>query len=129
LTQIEAAFKCLKSDLGIRPIYHQREHRVEAHILIAFLAYCLTVTLKYQLQVHAFWTDAAIGAGKAGGDSNARCGVSYYRWPLLGRSMPRYTEPKSRQKILLHQLKVMLPQQPPPRIRVSSPSTPTPIRM
>ena len=40
LTQIEAAFKCLKSDLGIRPIHHQLEHRVDAHILVAFLAYC-----------------------------------------------------------------------------------------
>ena len=48
LTQIEAAFKCLKSDLGIRPIHHQLEHRVEAHILVAFLAYCLTVTLKHR---------------------------------------------------------------------------------
>src|SRR5258708_7958588 len=53
LTQIEAAFKCLKSDLGIRPIYHQLEHRVDAHILVAFLAYCLTVTLKHRLQPHA----------------------------------------------------------------------------
>jgi hypothetical protein len=46
LTQIEAAFRTMKSELGIRPIYHQLEHRVEAHILVAFLAYCLTVTLK-----------------------------------------------------------------------------------
>ena len=53
LVQIEAAFKCLKSELGIRPIYHQLEHRVEAHILIAFLAYCLTVTLKHRLRTHA----------------------------------------------------------------------------
>jgi len=53
LTQIEAAFKCLKSELGIRPIYHQLEHRVEAHILVAFLAYCLSVTLKHRLQAHA----------------------------------------------------------------------------
>ena len=53
LVQVEAAFKCLKSDLGIRPIYHQLEHRVEAHILIAFLAYCLTATLKHRLQAHA----------------------------------------------------------------------------
>src|SRR5260370_22601282 len=53
LTQIEAAFKCLKSDLGIRPIYHQLERRVDAHILVAFLAYCLTVTLKHRLQPHA----------------------------------------------------------------------------
>jgi len=47
LTQIEAAFKCLKNDLGIRPIHHQLEHRVDAHILVAFLAYCLTVTLRH----------------------------------------------------------------------------------
>ena len=53
LTQIEAAFKCLKSDLGIRPIYHQLEHRVEAHIMVAFLAYCLSVTLKHRLQAYA----------------------------------------------------------------------------
>src|SRR6202165_4355520 len=53
LTQIEAAFKCLKSDLGIRPIYHQLEHRVEAHILVAFLAYCLSVTLKHRLRALA----------------------------------------------------------------------------
>ena len=51
--RLEAAFKCLKSDLGIRPIHHQLEHRVDAHILVAFLAYCLTVTLKYRLQAHA----------------------------------------------------------------------------
>ena len=43
LVQIEAPFKCPKTDLGIRPIHHQLEHRVDAHILVAFLAYCLTV--------------------------------------------------------------------------------------
>jgi transposase len=43
----------LKNELGIRPIYHQLEHRVDAHILIAFLAYCLQVTLKNRLQIHA----------------------------------------------------------------------------
>ena len=53
LTQIEAAFKCLKSDLGIRPIHHQLEHRVDAHILVAFLAYCLTVTLRHRLRMQA----------------------------------------------------------------------------
>jgi transposase len=52
LTQIEAAFKCLKSELGIRPIYHQGEQRVEAHILIAFLACSLWVTLKQRLPAH-----------------------------------------------------------------------------
>lgn len=53
LTQIEAAFKCLNSDLGIRPTHHQLEHRVDAHIWIAFLAYCLIVTLKHRLGAHA----------------------------------------------------------------------------
>ena len=53
LTQIEAAFRSLKSELGIRPIYHRLEHRVDAHILVAFLAYCLQVTLKNRLQIHA----------------------------------------------------------------------------
>src|ERR1022692_1585608 len=53
LTQIESVFRSLKSELGIRPIYHQLEHRVDAHILIAFLAYCLQVTLKHREMVHA----------------------------------------------------------------------------
>src|SRR6202049_2140606 len=53
LTQIEAAFKCLKSEVGIGPFYHQLEHRVDAHILVAFLAYCLMVTMKHRLQLHA----------------------------------------------------------------------------
>ena len=53
LTQIEAAFKTMKSELGLRPIYHQLGHRVEAHILVAFLAYCLLVTLKNRLQALA----------------------------------------------------------------------------
>ena len=53
LTQIESVFRSLKSDLGIRPIYHQLEHRADAHILIAFLAYCLQITLKHRLLPHA----------------------------------------------------------------------------
>jgi transposase len=46
LTQIEAAFKSLQGELGIRPIFHQLQSRVEAHILVAFLGYCLLVPLK-----------------------------------------------------------------------------------
>ena len=53
LTQIESVFRSLKSELGIRPIYHQLEHRADAHILIAFLAYCLQITLKQRLLLHA----------------------------------------------------------------------------
>ncbi len=53
LVEIEGAFRCLKSDLAVRPVYHQLEHRVEAHIFVAFLGYCLTVTLKNMLCPHA----------------------------------------------------------------------------
>jgi transposase len=127
LTQIEAAFKCLKSDLGIRPIYHQLEHRVEAHILIAFLAYCLTVTLKYQLQVHAPGLTPRAVLEKL-----AAIQMLDVEFPTTdGRClvMPRYTEPELEQAILLHQLKLVLPQQPPPRLRLSPHSVPTPIKM
>ena len=48
LTEVEQAFKELKGDLAIRPIYHQTDQRIEAHIFVAFLAYCLQVTLKFQ---------------------------------------------------------------------------------
>jgi hypothetical protein len=50
LVQVEEAFRTLKSDLAIRPIYHQDERRIEAHVFIAFLAYCLYVTLGRQLK-------------------------------------------------------------------------------
>jgi hypothetical protein len=44
LKQVEEAFKELKGDLALRPVYHQKEDRVEAHIFVAFLAYCQHVT-------------------------------------------------------------------------------------
>jgi transposase len=53
LTQIESVFRSLKIELSIRPIRHQLEHRADPHILIAFLAYCLQVTLKNRLMMHA----------------------------------------------------------------------------
>jgi len=49
----QAAFRCLKSDLAIRPVHHQLEHRVEAHIFVAFLGHCLMVTLKNLLRPRA----------------------------------------------------------------------------
>ena len=50
LVEIEAAFKNLKDDLALRPIFHQLEHRIEAHIFVAFMAYCLHVTLRARLR-------------------------------------------------------------------------------
>ena len=52
-TQIESVFRSLKSELGLRPIYHQLEHRADAHILITFRAYCLQITLRQRLLLHA----------------------------------------------------------------------------
>lgn len=121
LTQIEAAFKCLKSELGIRPIYHQLEHRVEAHILVAFLAYCLSVTLKYRLRAHApGLTPRAVL------DKLAAIQMLDVSLPTTdGRclTMPRYTEPEPDVALLLHQLKLTLPNQPPPRITALSGET------
>jgi transposase len=114
LTQIEAAFKCLKSDLGIRPISHQLEHRVEAHILVAFLAYCLTVTLKHRLRTHApGLTPRAVLEKLA---TIQMLDVSFPTTDGRRLVMPRYTEPNPEQALLLHQLNLVLPQQPPPRI-------------
>ena len=115
LTQIEAAFKSLKSDLGLRPIYHWIDKRAEAHILVAFLAYCLSVTLKRRLQAHApgLTTNAVM-------ERLATIQMLDVHFPTTdGRElvMPRYTEPEPDQKLLLEKLKLFLPPQPPPKIR------------
>ena len=118
LTQIEAAFQALKSELGLRPIYHQLEHRVEAHILIAFLAYCLLATLKHRLR--------ALAPGltpKAVLEKLATIEMLDVCFPTTdGRRlvMPRYTQPEPDQQLLLHRLKLSLPPQPPPRLQARS---------
>ena len=114
LVQIEAAFKCLKSDLGIRPIYHQLEHRVEAHILIAFLAFCLTATLKHRLQAHTPGLSPRAVLEKLAAIQT----LDVWLPTTDGRYlvMPRYTEPEADLALLLHQLKLVLPQQPLPRL-------------
>lgn len=115
LTQIEAAFKAMKSELGIRPIYHQLGHRVEAHIFVAFLAYCLLTTLKNRLQALApGLTPKAVLEKLATIQMLDVClPTTDGRWLV----MPRFTQPEPDQAILLHRLKLELPQQPPPRIK------------
>jgi hypothetical protein len=123
LVQVEAAFKSLKSDLGLRPIYHQLEHRVEAHILIAFLAYCLTATLKYRLQIHApGLSPRAVLEKLAAIQALDVCLPTTDGRHLV---MPRYTEPDADVALLLHQLRLVLPQQPPPRL-VNAPTAAMP---
>ncbi|HMF90212.1 MAG TPA: IS1634 family transposase [Candidatus Angelobacter sp.] len=118
LTQVEAAFKSLKSELGIRPLYHQLEHRVEAHIFIAFLAYCLLVTLKSRLQALApGLTPRAVLEKLATIQMlDVWLPTTDGRWLV----MPRYTQPEPDQAILLHKLQLGLPPQPPPRIKAQS---------
>lgn len=114
LVEIEAAFKCLKSDLGIRPVYHQLEHRVEAHIFVAFLGYCLTVTLKNMLYPHAPGLTA-----RAVLETLSTIRMVEVHLPTTdGRRlvMPRYTQPEQEHRMILDLLGLSLPEQPPPRI-------------
>jgi transposase len=125
LTQIEAVFRSLKNDLGIRPIYHQLEHRVDAHILIAFLAYCLQVTLKNRLQIHAPGLTATAVLEKLGTIQMIDVWIPTRdeRWLIL----PRYTQPAKDLQLLLEQIHLNLPSQPPPRITAPAlPSAPNP---
>ncbi len=81
LTQVEEAFKNLKGDLAIRPIYPQREARIEAHIFIAFLAYCLQVTLTRRLRDLAPGLSRALRAGEVRRRANDRCAAADERRP------------------------------------------------
>ena len=114
LVEIEAAFKNLKDDLQLRPIYHQLQSRIEAHIFVAFIAYCLHVTLKARLRpVAAGLTPRAVL------DKFATIQMLDVKFPTTdGRTLmlSRYTEPETDHKLLLEQLKLTLPPQPPPRI-------------
>ena len=116
LTQIEAAFKAMKSELGLRPIYHRLGDRVEAHILVAFLAYCLLVTLKNRLQALApgLTPRSVLQTLTPMQMLDVTFPTTDGRWLV----MPRYTQPTPEQKLLLHQLQLNLPDQPPPRIQV-----------
>lgn len=118
LTQIEAAFKSMKGELGIRPIFHQLQNRVEAHIFVAFLGYCLLVTLKNRLAAYAPGLTP-----KAVLEKLAKIQMIDVWFPTTdGRHlvMPRYTEPEPDQAILLHKLKLTLPPQPAPRIKAKA---------
>jgi hypothetical protein len=114
LVQVEEAFKTLKGDLAIRPIHHQREQRIEAHIFVAFVAYALHVTLRRRLR------DLAPGL-------TPRAVLEKFRTMQMidvhlpttdGRKviLSRYTQPEPELRILLKQLRMSLPEQPPPRV-------------
>jgi Transposase DDE domain len=118
LVEVEAAFKNLKDDLQLRPIYHQLEHRIEAHIFVAFLAYCLHVTLKARLNPLAPGLSP-----RAVLDKFAAIQMLDVHLPTTdGRTLilTRYTELTPDQKLLVKNLKLDLPPQPPPRITAAA---------
>jgi transposase len=114
LVQVEEAFKTLKGDLAIRPIYHQEGRRIEAHIFIAFLSYCLHVTLGRRLN------------GLAPGLTPRSAFEKFAAVQMIDVHIPttdgrqlqltRFTQPEPELLLLLERLKLDLPQQPPPRI-------------
>jgi transposase len=115
LTQIESVFRSLKSELGIRPVYHQLEHRADAHVLIAFLAYCLQVTLKNRAMIHAPGLTPAAVLEKLATIQMVEVWIPTLdgRWLVL----PRYTQPEKDVQAMLDHIHITLPSQPPPRIK------------
>ncbi|ODS34698.1 MAG: transposase IS4 family protein [Candidatus Scalindua rubra] len=114
LGEIEQAFKEIKGDLLIRPIHHQKDIRIEAHIFVAFQAYCLNVTLKQRLKL------------LAPGLTPRAVIEKFKKIQMLDVHLPttdgkqlvltRYTQPEREHKMLLNQMKLNLPKQPPPKI-------------
>ena len=114
LTEVEQAFKEIKHDLAIRPIFHKTEERIEAHIFVAFLAYCLQVTLKAKLRA------------LAGGTTPREVIAKFKTLQMVDVHLPttdgreltlsRYTQPEAEHRMLLDQLQLSLPSQPPPKI-------------
>lgn len=124
LTEVEAAFKNLKDDLALRPIHHQLEHRIEAHIFICFLAYCLQVTLRRRLR------DLAPGlTARSVLEKFATMQMLDVHLPTTDQRtviLTRYTHPETDVQLLLQQLKLELPPQPPPKITAPKASGSTP---
>lgn len=114
LLAVEQAFKELKHDRAVRPIYHQSEDRIEAHIFVAFLAYCLQVTLKARLSSLAggITPREVLAKFKTMQMVDVRIPTTDGRQLLL----PRYTQPEADHRMLLEHLRLRLPAQPPPKI-------------
>ena len=114
LVAVEEAFKTLKGDLAIRPVFHQREHRIEAHIFIAFLAYCLHVTLGHRLKSLAPGLTTRSVLEKFSAVQMIDVCVPTTDGREL--SLTRYTHPEPELQMLLEKLKLALPPQSPPKI-------------
>jgi len=125
LVAVEEAFRTLKGDLAIRPIFHQDQERIEAHIFIAFLAYCLHVSLGQRLKALA----PGLTTRRALEKFAAVQMVEVHIPTTDGRELwlTRYTQPEPDLKLLLERLRLTLPAQPPPRITAAQATTTSPL--
>ena len=117
LVFVEEAFRTLKGDLGLRPIYHHKAERIQAHLFVAFLAYCLNITLRQRLKALAGGLMPRVVFEKL-----ATLQLLDVRVPTTdGRELllVRRTEPDRDVALLLARLNLTLPPQPPPRISTS----------
>jgi transposase len=115
LVRVEESFKTLKGDLSLRPIHHQIEKRVEAHVLVAFLGYCLSTTLRLKLQASAPGLSPRAALQSLSTIQMLEVHVPTNDGRVL--VMPRHTEPEPEHQMILEKLGLSLPPQPPPRIR------------
>lgn len=120
LTEVEESFRNLKGDLSLRPIYHRTMERIEAHIFISFLAYCLHVTLKQRAKCLA----PGLTPRSIIEQMKAIQMIDVHIPTVDGRElkMSRYTKPEKAQQLLLAKLKLQLPPQPPPEIVAPRPN-------
>jgi len=118
LVEVEQAFRHLKGDLAIRPIFHQEQTRIEAHIFVSFLAYCLHVTLGQWLRTLApgLTTRSVLEKFAAVQMVDVHIPTNDGRTLILSR----YTQPEPDLQLLLARLKLQLPAQPPPRITAAA---------
>jgi len=125
LVSVEEAFRNLKGDLAIRPIFHQDQPRIEAHIFIAFLAYCLHVTLGRRLHALApgLTPRSVIEKFAAVQMIDLHVPTTDGRELLL----TRYTEPEPELALLIDKLKFALPAQPSPKISPAQIAPPSPL--
>ena len=120
-TEVEQAFKELKHDVSIRPIYHRLEQRIEAHIFVAFMAYCLQVTLKARLRQLAGGTTPREVIDKF--SAMQMVDVLLPTTNARELALSRYTQPEAEHRMLLEQLRLQLPDQPPPKITAKQMTT------
>ena len=113
-TQVEQAFKDLKGDLSVRPVYHQKDSRIEAHIMVCFLAYCVHITLREKLRRHA----PGLTSRQVLDHLGKLQMIDVHLPATDGRELllRRRTEPNAEQQLLLSQLQLVLPALPPPKI-------------